>query len=194
MQPTIVAYVAARFGRREVRVVAIEPLMHVVEINLFAPKHARKSLALHAPLVFSRLRRMNRLVEFIRFLSALLEDFFNVLERIGQLLIGQAQLQDDRAACGHVQFVMKARLRTDLCGINALRARADAWLRLSICPPSIGPPSPSVAKPEVRQDVERRGFGAAIEGFDAYADVFRPGFGILDKYVEVAILVEHARV
>ena len=42
--------------------------------------------------------------------------------------------------------------------------------------------------------MERRVCGATIERFDPHADVFRPGLGIFDEHIEVAIIVEHTRV
>ena len=51
-----------------------------------------------------------------------------------------------------------------------LRAEADARLRRRA---ASGVPRPGVAKPQVRQEVQRRGLRAAIERLDADADVFR---------------------
>ena len=43
----------------------------------------------------------------------------------------------------------------------------------------------------MRQNVNRRRFRSAVEHFDADAQVFRPRFGILDKYIEIAVVVEN---
>src|SRR5262249_33693080 len=53
-----------------------------------------------------------------------------------------------------------------------------------------GGPRPGVAEPEVRQDVQRRGVGAAVVRRDADADVLGAGLGVLDDDVEVAIIGE----
>jgi hypothetical protein len=46
----------------------------------------------------------------------------------------------------------------------------------------------------MRQQVKRRGFGTAIESLDPDADVFRTRLCILDDDVEIAVVVEDARV
>ena len=53
-------------------------------------------------------------------------------------------------------------------------------------------PGPRIAKPKVRQDVERRGLGPAVVRRDPDRQVLRIGFGVLDEDVEVAIVVEDA--
>src|SRR5215469_2737017 len=55
-------------------------------------------------------------------------------------------------------------------------------------------PSPSVAEPEVRQEVEVGSFRASIECFDANTDVIGLALGVLDKDVEVAVRVKDAGV
>src|SRR2546427_9767174 len=59
---------------------------------------------------------------------------------------------------------------------------------------ALGRPAPRIAEPEMGNDVQRRRVGAAIEGLDADADVFRPALRVLDEDVEIAIVVEHARI
>ena len=68
-------------------------------------------------------------------------------------------------------------------------AKADARLRAGR-----RRPAPGVAVPQMRQDVQGRGRWAAIEGFDADGDVFLVDLGVLDDDVEVAVLVEDARI
>jgi hypothetical protein len=46
----------------------------------------------------------------------------------------------------------------------------------------------------MREEVERGVRGAAVEGFDADDDVFGVGLGVFDDDVEVAVVVEEARV
>ena len=55
-------------------------------------------------------------------------------------------------------------------------------------------PRPLIAKPERRQDVQLGRFRAAIVDRDLNQNVFGRLLGILDEHVEVAVLVEHARV
>ena len=55
-------------------------------------------------------------------------------------------------------------------------------------------PRPLVAKPERRQNVQFGLLRAAIVDADLDQNVFRRLFGILDEHVEVAILIEYARV
>ena len=74
----------------------------------------------------------------------------------------------------------------------------------TLCPGAVGPeesrpvgtamPGPLVPEPERRQDVHLGRFGAAIVDRDLNQNVFRRTFGVLDEYVEVAILIEHARI
>ena len=61
-------------------------------------------------------------------------------------------------------------------------------------PVRAGVPRPLIPKPESRQDLQIRRFGAAIVNADLDQDVFASGLRILDKDVEVAVLVEDARV
>src|SRR5262249_40901369 len=56
------------------------------------------------------------------------------------------------------------------------------------------PPRPRVAEPQVRQDVQGRRVGTAVERLDLDDEVLRVDFRILDEDVEVAIIVENARI
>ena len=55
-------------------------------------------------------------------------------------------------------------------------------------------PGPGVAKPELREDVERSGFGPAIHSGDSNENVLDVGFGILDENIEIAVLGKDAGV
>ena len=55
-------------------------------------------------------------------------------------------------------------------------------------------PRPGVAEPEGRQHVERRRLRAAVGDGDLDEEVLRRRLRVLDEHVEVAIVVEHARV
>ena len=57
-----------------------------------------------------------------------------------------------------------------------------------------GPPTPGVAKPQRRQQVQPRRLGAAVGHGDADQDVVRPGLGVFGQHVEVAVAVEDAGV
>ena len=53
---------------------------------------------------------------------------------------------------------------------------------------------PGVAKPERRQHVQRRRLRPTIPDRDLNQDVFRGCLGVFDEHVEVAVLIEHARI
>ena len=55
-------------------------------------------------------------------------------------------------------------------------------------------PAPGIAKPERRQHVNRGAFRPAIDDFDADQNVAAIGFRVFDRHVEIAILVEDARI
>src|SRR5215831_5547950 len=55
-------------------------------------------------------------------------------------------------------------------------------------------PGPGVAKPQVRQDMDRGRVRTTVTHFDAYADVFRARLGILDKDVKIPLGIEDARI
>src|SRR5215468_6992094 len=65
---------------------------------------------------------------------------------------------------------------------------AQKWPRF------IGVRAPDVAEPERRQHMQRGGRGPAIDRGDAQEHVLGRRFGVLDKDVEIAIVVEDARV
>ncbi len=58
----------------------------------------------------------------------------------------------------------------------------------------VPPPAPGVAEPQRRQQVQRRRVRAAVADRDADEDVVGRGLGVLDLHVEVAAVVEDARV
>ena len=55
-------------------------------------------------------------------------------------------------------------------------------------------PRPGVAEPERRQDVNGRRVRSAVLDRDLDEDVFGRGLGVFDEHVEVAVLIEHARI
>ena len=55
-------------------------------------------------------------------------------------------------------------------------------------------PRPGVAKPQLRQDVDRRFLGPAIVNADAHEHVLGAGLRVFDEDVEVAVVIEDARV
>src|SRR5262249_2874747 len=77
-----------------------------------------------------------------------------------------------------------------LGGQAAIRPAHDARSRPIAL--SGAPPRPGVAEPEGRQDVERRGVGAAVRDREANEDILGRRLGVLDRYVEVAAVVEDA--
>ena len=90
MAPVNVAHVLARFRRREFRVVALQPAIHVPQINLLAPKHSGEGLALDHFFFRSGLRRMHRRVELVGFCLALSDDLIHLVERGREFLWSQA--------------------------------------------------------------------------------------------------------
>ena len=57
-----------------------------------------------------------------------------------------------------------------------------------------GAPDPGIAKPEMRQKMQRRPLRAAVESLDADGDVFGRDLGVFDHDVEIAVIVEDARI
>ena len=55
-------------------------------------------------------------------------------------------------------------------------------------------PRPRIARPDLRQQVERRGAIAAILNRHAHHDIFRRIFRIFDMDIEIRVVFEHARV
>ena len=56
------------------------------------------------------------------------------------------------------------------------------------------PPGPAIAKPNGGKKVQLRRFGSAIDGTDANENVFHFSLSILNKHVEVAVLIKDASV
>src|SRR5207237_2429811 len=83
--------------------------------------------------------------------------------------VARAELIGERKTCERPNGIVR---RFEAEPTVAAWAFFNDRLRLRVRPPSFRPPPPSVAKPELRQDVERRIRGAAIERLDAHADVF----------------------
>src|SRR5262249_44504736 len=79
-----------RWWRRLSRV-AVEPLRHVVIIELFAPNHAGKRLALHQASVGIGLFSLDVVVEFVCLTNAPAYDLVKCGEWHGKWLIGPAQ-------------------------------------------------------------------------------------------------------
>src|SRR6185369_972310 len=59
-------------------------------------------------------------------------------------------------------------------------------------PRSVLGPAPSIAKPELRQHVQRRVIGTAIVRSDAHQHIIDTSACVLDEDIEVAIVVEHS--
>src|ERR1700720_2663026 len=115
VQPTRVATAAARLRRRPVGIVAVEPNVDVIKIDLLTPEHAGESLPLNATLVFAGVGGMNGIVELVGLRASLSNDLIYVSERRFQNFICEAQMNNDRAACRNIaRRIMKARLRTYL--------------------------------------------------------------------------------
>jgi len=57
-----------------------------------------------------------------------------------------------------------------------------------------GPPSPGVAKPQARQDVQAGGLRSTIAQADQDQNVGRRTFRILHKHIEVSIILKDASV
>src|SRR5579872_1471598 len=67
MRPIFVAPLQSFFRGRRARWIAVQPMPHIVVIELFAPKHSRKCLAHDHLAVFRHLRRSSRRIEIVRF-------------------------------------------------------------------------------------------------------------------------------
>ncbi len=55
-------------------------------------------------------------------------------------------------------------------------------------------PGPGVPKPNLREQMDRRGLRPAVMDSDEHENILRPGLRIFDEHVEVAIIIEDARV
>ena len=128
--PVNVANVLARFGRRAAGIITVEPKIYVEEIRLLVPKHAGERLALDQPVVARCRRRMDRIVEFVSLLLALLHDCFYFRERIAAARClarrPQAHGKHEGLSRGNIQRVVKARLRACLLRIDAIFAMNQA--------------------------------------------------------------------
>jgi hypothetical protein len=71
--------------------------------------------------------------------------------------------------------------------------RGSPWLDHRFTAPVLSP-RPDVAEPQVRQQVQLRRLGAAIERLDADAQIVGVRLGVFDEHVEVPVLVEDARI
>jgi hypothetical protein len=119
VRPALVAYAAARGGRGPVGVVAVEPDVDVVEVNLLRPEHPGERLPLHAPLVLGGVGRVKFGVELVGLAAPRLDDLVGAAERVFQLLIRQPQLEDDGAAGRDVEgFEVKAGFRAGGLGVD----------------------------------------------------------------------------
>ena len=118
--PVNVAHVFARLGRREFRVVAFQPAIHVPQINLLAPEHSCQGLALNEFLVGSSRWGMHRGVELVGFRFALTDNVIHIVERRRQLFRSQPQPQHHRPAGGNGLVVVNARLGAGLLRIQAV--------------------------------------------------------------------------
>src|SRR5262249_46501155 len=82
-----------------------------------------------------------------------------------------------------------------LCGVGTRRCLNPPQLRFLGC--SIGrcnPRCPVVTEPKRRQEVQFGWDPPPVGCCDPYEDVFWSGFGVLDEYVKVAVLIEDASV
>ncbi len=115
-----------------------------------------------------------------------------VLEVAGHVRLEQAVRVRVVVAEQQARLAFEARAhRREVGDVDADLARAVA------VEPRLGParvPRPCVARPQLRQQVQRRGRVAAIDGGDAHQDVIGVGLRVLDGDVEVAIVVEDAGV
>src|SRR5437868_11741465 len=80
-------------------------------------------------------------------------------------------------------------VREDAERAPSARARLNHRLR-----PGPGSPGPGIAKPQVRQNMQRRRGRSAVEGLDTNGNVFRSDLGVLDEDVKIALLVKDTRV
>ncbi len=75
---------------------------------------------------------------------------------------------------------------------DAVAVRRQA--RLAPVPLALAAPGPRVARPQGRQEVQRRGVGAAVRDRDTNEDIVDRGLGVFRGHVEVEALVEDAGV
>jgi len=81
MSPTTIATLMAGGGRRQTRIVAIEPDVDVVEIALLRPEQSGEGLPLDAALFLRRALRMDRVVELVGFRAAMQDELIDIAVR-----------------------------------------------------------------------------------------------------------------
>ena len=79
VRPFVISYMTQLAGKR-VDTVFHEPMVCVEEVVLFAPQHARHSLADYAKSIFAQARRRNVAIELVGLGDARLKKGFDVLE------------------------------------------------------------------------------------------------------------------
>src|SRR6266404_267222 len=72
--------------------------------------------------------------------------------------------------------------------VATLTLKANQWLTASRISPS-----PGIAEPQMRQQMQLRSLWPTIESFDANTNIFRPSLRIFDEDVEVAVIVKDSR-
>jgi len=102
-----------RLGR-----IAGQPVADVVVIELLGPDHPGQGLALDQPRIFVGKVVLQVGIEGVGLVTRPSEDGVRVLERLGQLGIGEAQLEGGGASAGDLGAEMCRRLRADPVGID----------------------------------------------------------------------------
>src|SRR5207247_9919796 len=108
--PVVVAALAAARGRRRLRRVALEPVLHDVVVELLRPEQARVGLTDDGLLALAERPGNVARVERIRLADAVREDAARV-GAAGLRVGGEAQLERHRAARRDLEPVVAGRLR-----------------------------------------------------------------------------------
>ena len=122
MPPVRISDLLARLGRRPVGAIALEPHVHVEEIDLLGPEHAREGLALNQLLVVGGAAGVDGRVELVGLGPALLDDRRHGHERVGMELGGEPEAQVDALARRHHHPIVESGLGSELVGIRDVLA------------------------------------------------------------------------
>ena len=223
MEPGGVADAARGVRIPRVDAVLAQPAVDVVLVVLLAPQQAGERLAHHQRAVFGEGRWDDGGVEGVRLLAARFEDRVEVDVRVAcaqpdadlgrgpggdlQDVVGRAlgpgvgverRASDDVLADRRLRPVLVVAEQERRGGLEAPLAQRLVTREHRVAVEREGrlraPVAPRVAEPQRRQQVQRRRLRAAVVRGDAHQDVVVGGLRVLDLDVEVAVLVEDARV
>ena len=120
--PVRIADLFPRLGRRPVGAVALQPHVHIEEIDLLGPEHPREGLTLDPLLVLGGVVGMNGGVELIGLGAPLRNDGGHGDERIRMKFGGEAKAKVDAFSRGHDHSIVEGGFRAGFIGIRGVFA------------------------------------------------------------------------